>query len=598
MTNSSRFLFLISFAIILCSCEYKPTEKYHVSLEKPIDAPPINVDLKLMTDTINFYWSSTLNMIINPGNLRVLNVKYYVNNVEISGSQNENTYSVLLNFTQPGTYKFKFSIITSSGSNSLADKLNAEGFQYDSKEWTLVGKALNYQNNLNWQITNGSIQFSWKKYDGPDFKKYRLKELANGVTADLETTTYLNTAYVGEGGEIRVYVVDVDNKEHLWGSCILNKMLPGLSIGNINNKVGLIWNQSFFKDKIAEYQVFQRDNSAIWTKIATLPVSDTALIIPIANTTFAPYMSFYLYCIPKSYTSISNPSDFTSYLLNVYVALHGPDFLNNYGLNSSGFYFDSYSQTLKKTILYKYSYGEDKVTTVMDNVWYKDISPNANFMTIPHDSILDLYDTNTNTIIKSTNFKSLANYYNSIGSPKISDNGICIFNANNVLYAFNLLTNTLIASKNMSSSLLRISADGKYFAVSKIDSLLIYQINSNSISFRLGLKKAGGYIFSYDYNFCPDVPDQLYLFDNPKLIVWSCDNLSIVRSFNISQYFYNIDFHAQKVLTARNASIWDIYDYKTGNLVQSISGLGGNTNYSLLLNNTLFISGYKFYLNN
>jgi len=589
-------ILLFSLFVFLISCEYEPTEKYTVSLEKPTEVPSINVDLKLMTDTINFYWSSSLKMIIDVGNLKVLTVKYFLDNIQVLGDRNGNNYSVLINLPKPGTHKFKFSIITNSGTNSLGDKLGAEGYQYDSQEWILIGNTINAQNNLEWRIDNNALSFSWSKYDGPDFKIYRLKESANGSSYDIPATIFSISSYVGEYSQFDLYIVDNDNKEHLWGTCRLNKSLPALKIGSINGKVGLVWNKSVLNDNIAEYQVFQQSDALPWTKIATLPPTDTSLAITTAINTFGPMISFYLYCVPKSYTYISNTSLFSSFLQFVRVSLPGPEFNSNYGLNSTGFYFDSHSQTLNRSILYKYSSATDRVEVVMNYVWNTNFSPNANYMITPHDSIIDLYETASRTILKSTNIKSLISNFSSISPPKIADNGICILNNNNIVYALNLLTSTIIASKSLVSAEMKISADGKYFSITKGDSLLIYQINSNSVSFLTALKKAGGVFFSLDYDFCANNPEFLYIFDNSTLYVRLCKDLSLVRSFKTGAWFYNIDYATHKVLTARDGSNWDIYNFDTGNLVQSITGLTGNQNYSLLNNNTLFRSGYKYVL--
>jgi hypothetical protein len=68
---------------------------------------------------------------------------------------------------------------------------------------------------------------------------------------------------------------------------------------------------------------------------------------------------------------------------------------------------------------------------------------------------------------------------------------------------------------------------------------------------------------------------------------------------NIGSYFFNIDFVSGKILAAKNGSYWNICDFNTGNLLRTIrSGLGsGAPNYVVMTNNTIFYTGYKYFLN-
>ena len=582
--------------LMLSSCEFEPVGKYFDTVEKPAGDAPVNIELNLMTDTINYYWSSTLNMIIDPGKLKVLYVKYYLDENEITGTHTGGKYSVLLSFNKPEIHKFRFTIFINSGTGSLADKLNAEGYKFESRVWTLVGKQTYISKNLTAKIVNNQLEFSWPVYDGPDYQNYRFREVSSGNTYDFTTTSFILSSYVGESGDCNLYVVDNAGTEHLWGRCTLNKSLPALKIGSINNNVILTWNKSIFKDKIAEYQIFESDIMTSYKLIATLSVNDTSLVIPLLPNSFGPLRSYYMYCVPGNASYITDTSPFRSYLEYVKIVLPGPYFINWEGLSASGFYFESYNQVTGKEILYKYQTGTDKVVSIMNHVFCTSFSPNGNYMLVPRDSMLDLYETGNYTIVKSINLKQLSQYFESTGSPKVSDNGICVLNANYTLYAYDLLNNKQISFKRMDPAKLKISADGKYFCITRYDSLLVYQINSNSITFLAGHKKPNGAIWDEDYDFCPDQPDYIYLYESPNLLVMSSRDLSIVRNMQLSPWLFNIDFTTHKILTASNATTFNIYDFYTGNLVQSVVGMSGDRNYTLLNNNTIFRCDYKFIL--
>lgn len=589
---------LILFIVIFTtSCIYEPTEKYNVDLTKPTEVPGINVDLDLVTDTLNFYWASNINLKINAGDRKVRTVRYYLDNMELFGYNTESIFYITLSFDKPGIHTFKMSIITNTGSGSLADILGAEGFQYDSREWVLVAKQLKTDFNLSFQLNGNGPLFSWKEYDGVDFKTYRINDLSTRNNYDNLTNTFQNTDFTGAQGYYEVFVVDNENNEHLWGRCFLNKSLPALRIGNINNHVALIWNKTPFVNNIAEYQVFQKDYITNWTKVATLSSNDTSYLVATSNDMFAPNLSFYLYCVPKKYVYIDNTSSFAPFLQGVVTAIPGPKFDYNVGADCSGFYFYNYSSALKKYILYKYTIATDQVKTICDYNFNYDISPNAKYMLITGDSIFSLYDLNSNLVVKSANIKKIANV-SYILYPKISDNGICVFNFNNSVYVYDFINERLIASKPTIVDMQKISPNGKYITVEKLDSIKFYRINESSLTFQSGLRKSGGLYLSENFDFLPGQDDYIYMFVPPFMTVRSCQDLSVVRSMNIGEYFFNIDFCSNKIFAPRDGNNWNIFDFNTGNLLRTIkSGLGtGGKNYTLLTHNIIFYSEYKYFL--
>jgi hypothetical protein len=583
-------------AFLIISCEFVPSKKYTLSLSRPSSSENISFDLNILTDTISFYWQSSVILKLKTPKLKFNSVKYFLDDNEYIGNYSDSIATISMNFYQPGSHKFKMIVYTNSGTNSLADKLGAEGYQFESREWVLIAKELQTNVNSSTLVDKNGISIFWKKYDGVDISGYRVKDPSTGLSYDVDTNFYCIHTYVGQGGIYLVYVLDHANHENLWARSDINKSLPSLRIGGINNKVALIWNQSIFKDNISEYQVFKGDLYYHWTKLATLSTNDTSILLDISNLPFAQAMSFYLYCPPKYYSAIDNESLFSSFLQNVNVALPGPRFNSNFGLNCSGFYFDSYSSELGKTLLYKYSTSTDKVDAIMDYSWVQDISPNAKYLLSPHDSIMDLYDLSTNTLVKSLNIHSVSlDYY----KPSISDNGICAFYSNNVLYVFDILNNRLISAKSQRNAGVIISPDGKYISRNSADSLIIFKVNANSISYQASLQKpAGSYTFP-TYSFCPNQPDQMYGFESPYLSVRSCTDLTILRTLDIgSDYFYNIDFCSNKVMTGSNFGGWRIWDFNTFTNLQNIAtAYTGSSNYTLICNNTIFCAGYKYYLN-
>ena len=546
-----------------------------------------------------FHRRGSVKLSLDAGAAKVRYVKYYLNSLEYVSTLENGFYTLSLNPPEPGTYIFKISIITETGTTSIADILGVEGFEYQSKEWTLIYTPIELNGNLSYRLRGDELVFTWKEFNGLGFKNYRLNELSTQNSFEISETTFTNTTYVGEQSYYDLYVVDNEYNQYLWGKCFVNKHLPELKLGEVNEQVALIWDEPVFKDNIAEFQLFIGDLAYNWTHLGTLPNTDTAFILATDAIPFGQARQFYLYCVPKTYVSLNNTSSFSSFIDYANVTLPGPEFEDNMGVGCSGFYFYKYSSTLKKNILYKYSIATGETELIMNYNYFSDFSPNEVYMVSAHDSIFDLYDLSTNTIVRSINVGLDGENYISF-DPKISDNGICVFCTYNKYYAYDVQNDRLIATKNMLSGGVKISPDGSFFAVNREDSILIYKINLSSLDFLAGTKKSSSIYFYEDYGFCADKPANIYAHDGDTLYVKSCSDLSTIRSFFIGSWLYNIDFCTGKVLTARNARIWDIYDFNTGNLIQTItSGIGtGGTNYTLLTNNTLFFTGYRYFLNN
>jgi hypothetical protein len=504
-----------------------------------------------------------------------------------------------LNFEAPQIHKFRFSIVTNTGTNSIADKLGAEGFQYDSREWTLVARPLNTDINMTYQVDNRGALLSWKEYDGIDFKCYKLKGLITGDVNDLQINNFLNSNYIGEQGYYYIYVVDENNTEHMWGKCVTKKYLPTLKLGLVNNQLSLIWSKPLFKDNIAEFQVFQDHWDYSWTKIGTLSNNDTSVAI-VTDGTFAKRAGFLLYCVPRQPGYISNTSLFSSSLMSVYAALKGPKFENPVGISCSGFYFYLYSSSLHKYILYKYTIATDSATAITNYQFNWDISPNCRYLLITGDSLLSLYDLNANATIKSVNIKKIVPAYYSSRYLKISDNGICVMNTDTQLSVYDILNEKMIATIPINQGWVKISPNGKYVINDRSDSLKIFRVNESSLTYLAALSHSSGMFGDVNYDFLPSQEDLIYSFESGYMKIRSSQDLSVIRSMNIGGWFFNIDFCSGKIFTAKDASNWNIYDFNTGNLLRTLrTDLGtGASNYTLLTDNTIYYTGYKMSLDN
>jgi len=592
----------ISIAILLLvsatSCEYQPTEKFHVKLEEPTGPPPVVFDLNLLTDTIRFYWANDITLKISAGNVRIHSVSFFLDGNDIGTSYYNNTYFRQLDFTQPGTHKFRIEVKTGSGSNSIADGLGAEAFTFTSREWTLIALPTADKPNMSYTLDNTGLTLHWKRYDGPNFVKYRLKELSTGKIYNTDSTDFVNYHYAGEESYYDVYVVDNKDVEYLWGRCFVNKTLPVLRIGSVNNKVALIWNKSIFSENMSECQLFGKISQSEWGLVATLSPQDTAYIIPEAETIFGPLVSFYVYFVPKNYFSITNISSFSSFLNNEYAALSGPYFSDYLRMNCDYICFDQFSSVYQKRILTRYNTSANTSDSVMEYSGWSDISPNGRYYMLAEDSVLKLFDILTGNLVSTGHLRKSYPQYRPWIEPRISDAGISIFGVYDTLYAYDVLNDKPIAIRSMKLESLQLSADGNYMGGIRSDTLFILGITGTSIDSVSCLKIPTGTNAFVRLGFLAAHPDQMYFYSPPDLFIRDCSDMSLIRSFEIGNALYNIDACSDRILTAAGNNIWNILDLNSGNLLASVaSGLQGGTGsqeWVFLDGNTIYYPGYRY----
>jgi hypothetical protein len=585
--------------LIACSCEFEPTEKFNAQIPVPDEAPPIDTDLDFDSDTIHLYWSTSVKFHVDAGSHVISHVLYNIDNEWHSALFENGSYVLDLDLDEPGTYSLKVSIVLKTGTGSIADRLGAEGFEYNSKTWTVIYAPADIETNMTYHFGAEGLVIAWKKCQIPRFREYRLRELSTGCYFVQNDTSFLNVNYVGQESRYDLFVTDDDNNSYWWGTCNVPRNLPVLKLREVNKQLALTWNLTEFSDNASEFQVFINDQVTWWRLLGRVDNSDTILIPGNDEIPFGSLVQFSLYSVPKVFASIENNSLFRSYTGSSTFALPGPEFSNNMGLGCRGFFFRDYSSALNKVMLFRHSAENETTEAIMEYNSNIDISANEVFLLKSGSGIIELFDPETCSKIKSVDIKSQVPGYHDGLFPVVSDNGICIFSFTDTLYAYDVLNDYMASKKAIPYGSLRISPDGSLFTVSRSDSFFVYSLNSGSIEL-LASEKKDSPIYSYgQFDFIPDQPDKLYVREGNYIYIKSCSDLSTIRSFHFEGTFFNIDFCSGKVLVARSLYVWDIYDFNTGNIVQTItSGIStGAANYTLLTNNTIYYSRRRYYLN-
>ena len=207
--------FLIFVLIILIqSCEYEPPEK--VTYVNRNSSPPALsiVTLDLNSDYIYVCGATRVNFGFassdQPITAVVVDCLGKTSNIENSSGY----FDVDPAGYPDGDYKVKMDVYTHSGTGSLADKVDAEGYLF-TREWTLKIERPSsiILKFLPPVVENGFLKIQWMNFNRTYFKYYKIlvkdSELNYSFTKiinDANTTSFIDSSFVGGQAEITLSV--------------------------------------------------------------------------------------------------------------------------------------------------------------------------------------------------------------------------------------------------------------------------------------------------------------------------------------------------------------------------------------------------------
>ena len=154
---------VITLSGLLTSCEFQPHEIPDSGIEKPSDTgPPIVFNLNDYHDTIKIGYITNFNYTISGTYNKILAVEISIGGTVIHEYIAENQQAFSFTFdpvTFPdGDYHMNATIITSTGSGSIAEKLGVEGYLYELDLPVIIDKA----------IPEGSYNIAFEKVHNPE----------------------------------------------------------------------------------------------------------------------------------------------------------------------------------------------------------------------------------------------------------------------------------------------------------------------------------------------------------------------------------------------------------------------------------------------
>jgi hypothetical protein len=301
-----RILFAVTFSLVFFSCEFETDRVYERKTEKEVTDPQVTVvDLNLEQDTIYLFTSRDVTFRFTSSNQEIEAVKFIIDGTEKGVySSGEGVFQLDYGSLEEGGHTLSLEVITSSGSNSIADILGVEGYLF-SNSWTL-NVCKNYNSRLSTSVKDGCLFFSWKEYPAPDFSEYVIyREISYYGRVEAGRTTspeFTDCSYAGEGGR---YFVEVLKKDGLffdqgWGYAELSSEIPRLSFTCSENNISMArWTKSPYYNAIGSVILsVARGNSWTFEKaMESAAGADTSWTVP-AEYPFAEMIKFRLRVVP------------------------------------------------------------------------------------------------------------------------------------------------------------------------------------------------------------------------------------------------------------------------------------------------------------
>lgn len=583
------FLFFIFIGFI--SCEYNIDEKNDQNLNKNIPPPEIqNLELDLEADSILIKTDIALNFHFISDNQEIVSVKFFLDSILISSfSLNKGTLYIHHNEIEDGMHILNAEIYTKSGTGSLADILEHECYMI-KKSWVLIS-----HNDKNYTISSsvqgGFLKLSWPGYNLTDFKEYQIFRTINYYDDSIYLATinepeFIDSSYVGEGGEYYVNVITVDGIKISWAKADL-RMMDVIFESNTNdlNESFIRWNQIPFFNAVDSLTFYQNNILTF-----TIP-NNNDTVYEVVNEYFGQTVDIDVKFIPRN---------------NIF---YQPEYYPKFTKSSSltvGFKFDDHPNTMKQSsptefiyltnnklkrysipqrqIVQSYEYSSTECpTTFFDNFR---ISPSGNYLTASLGCNNYVFSAQTNNFNSNSiiNLQSLTGLpFSPIPVSDINTGIVKTWDLGFFIYDFNQM-DTLGYYPNGSG--IKISSNGNYIFVKNNDTYirLVSFIDSQFSNVWANLTNSIKF-----YEFDGSNPEYFVLWDGYSLYVKKCIDYSTVREFEFPVHsIINIDYDAGEILTKVDGSL-HIYNYLDGSLLYIIN-VSPNALSCLLVNQTIISS--------
>jgi hypothetical protein len=559
--------------LVLVSCEFEPSGEFHPDIEEPRYPPATLIYLDAVDDTIFISPGGSISFSFYTGERKILGMEVCIDNNCKVIDNDLGSFDTGIFDLEPGPHNLIVNIVTNTRSGSIADGLETEGFFYSKKfilmirEWSCA-----WSGNLSVNPVHKGLKLSWERYNGANFQEYVLIKQAGWLNMTMATITdqrdrtFLDSTYIGENADYKVELVTSDDRLTADGVNYKGK-LPQLVVKEVNNTLlTLAWDSPEHLDNIDRYELYKITPDHLYELIAKITnLNDNFYVVD--DLMFLHEHEFLFLPVPKYF-----PVDYQPYFfsLNDHFGSRakssiGEKFNAGTIVNALGDYFYFRSEHY----IYEYDYVEDRTTRTIELT-----SPNSEFAVSANRKFILAADNRSSVLLydfsrsRSYSLDQLADGFDMVSAPAISDNGIGIMRIFNSGSASNVDGNILVydfvnerkifqgpIGEGLTSSY-KISADGKYICR---DLHTVYLILNDNIILVPGITAM---IADSDFfDFHPADPELFVYREQGFLYFTRISDLSTAFSCHMDPHciLYNIDYNVNKFMAYSEGKL-GLYD--------------------------------------
>ena len=608
--------FLFYLVVAFSACEYQPDGTYEVDVEPVTDAPEITVNLNFETDTIYVLTTGYTTLTYSTPDQNVKFAYFELNNKQlmmIESTSGTFTFSFNSDQYQKGIpYDLTVQLFRSSGSGSLADKMNAEGFLY-TKSFVLIFED---ESKMAPQIINvgpdsGSLKVEWEKFKGVGFLRYHVfNSVFNkiDVITDPNQTFLYDNSYIGYNSDYYV-VTETDNNNFTSNHVSLEDGLPDATAQlTENTTMKITWGQSKYYNNIAGYHIYESYNRYNHFKELAYIENNTDTNYFHKDGRFAVSSRFYVLPVPVEREIPLNSFDDLRYRASstedVFIGEQMPVFPMTFFHNPPG-NFCYYSDIEN---IYKFDCSKnDFIGTIPTRHLYLSVSPDGKTIlssNIDHLEIIDADKMEVRDVIPVTDLPDGQLLYQFL----IANNGKGVFSNELGDYYYYDYTNRVTEAKfrvdgesNMGDKMC-VSPDGRYFCIRHVKGIYpnylteLYKIEGGKTM----------QIWTDDevdfFDFDPEKGQFLY-FKDEKIIRVQPEDMSVISELSVNDdYLYDIDWNKKEYICLNaERDLFTICSLNSGeirNQVKTFNFGGYNSDYDhvVLSNKIIFTQGLRLKL--
>lgn len=173
ITIAKRLLLCVSI-IMLCGCEFNPSEIPLNKVDQPVSGAPIELKLTPDMDTLRIAQPIWIIYSVSAGSQEIYDIKIQLDTTVLSMVRDKDIRTLFdpEQFSD-GWHILNITVYTATNSGSIADKLKSEAFVYNIHWPVYINNS--GRNNLKFypvQEVSGNIKLSWKEYPYADFRNY------------------------------------------------------------------------------------------------------------------------------------------------------------------------------------------------------------------------------------------------------------------------------------------------------------------------------------------------------------------------------------------------------------------------------------------